>query len=168
MSEAKQLPEDFLKSLGVSEERWSGKPRLRIPYADRDGVVQAIRYRMSLDGGSRFEWRKGDDPCLYGLANLDEYYKHGDVILVEGETDCWTLWFHHIRALGIPGKTSWQHHWADYFKRPSFGVYLWLESDAYALAEKVGADIPHLRIITPPPGIKDPSEFYLSLRKAPS
>jgi hypothetical protein len=30
------------------------------------------------------------------------------VVLVEGESDCHTLWFHGIPALGIPGAANWR------------------------------------------------------------
>ena len=29
------------------------------------------------------------------------------MILVEGESDCQTLWYHGINALGVPGTGSW-------------------------------------------------------------
>ena len=54
-----------------------------------------------------FLWRKGDvakhgKAPLYGAWNLV-----GDlperIVLVEGETDCITLWMNGIAALGIPG-----------------------------------------------------------------
>jgi hypothetical protein len=34
--------------------------------------------------------------------------------LVEGESDCHTLWFHEIPALGIPGASNWRDEWASY------------------------------------------------------
>ena len=34
---------------------------------------------------------------------LDAAREAGYVVLVEGESDCWTLWYHNVPALGIPG-----------------------------------------------------------------
>ena len=35
-------------------------------------------------------------------------------ILVEGESDCHTLWFYEIPALGIPGASNWGDGWTTY------------------------------------------------------
>jgi hypothetical protein len=104
----KRLPEPFLRSLDLSEIRYLDGPALRIPYFDRAGNEVAVRLRRFLDndGGRdrRFAWRKGDKPRLYGLWRIaaPEY-----VVLVEGESDCHTLWFHGIPALGVPGAGNW-------------------------------------------------------------
>jgi hypothetical protein len=34
--------------------------------------------------------------------------------VVEGESDCHTLWYHEIPALGIPGASNWRDGWATY------------------------------------------------------
>jgi hypothetical protein len=34
------------------------------------------------------------------------------VVLVEGESDCHTLWGHEISALGLPSATRWREEWA--------------------------------------------------------
>ena len=39
----------------------------------------------------------------YGLWRLEEARKAGFLVLVEGESDSWTLWFHHLSCLGLPG-----------------------------------------------------------------
>jgi hypothetical protein len=104
----KRLPEPFLRALDLTEIRYLNGPALRIPYFDRAGHEVAARIRLLLDKDGdrdrRFAWRKGDKPRLYGLWRIaaPEY-----VVLVEGESDCQTLWFHGIPALGIPGAGSW-------------------------------------------------------------
>jgi len=35
---------------------------------------------------------------------------------VEGESDCHTLWFHEIPALGIPGASNWRDGWTAYLE----------------------------------------------------
>jgi putative DNA primase/helicase len=65
-----------------------------------------------MDGREKFRWRSGDKPLPYGLGLLKEARKAGHVILVEGESDCHTLWYHDIPALGIPGATNWRDGWA--------------------------------------------------------
>jgi len=38
------------------------------------------------------------------------------LIVVEGESDCHTLWVHGFPALGIPGATCWRSQWEGYLK----------------------------------------------------
>ena len=78
---------------------------LRIPYRDREGLEPAVRIRFALAGRDRFVWRKGSKPQLYGLDRLD---RGGEIALVEGESDCHTLWHHGIAALGLPGANGWK------------------------------------------------------------
>jgi len=81
------------------------------------------------------------------------------VLLVEGESDCWTLWFHGLPALGIPGKSTWRDAWADYLA--GLGVHLWQEPDADELPEKVAATVPTLKVMPAPDGIKDISDAHI-------
>jgi hypothetical protein len=106
---AKGLPVDFLRSLGVSDyadNRWPGTRVLRTPYRLADGTEPAVRLRIALEGEDRFLWRKGSKPCLYGLWRA--LRDRGEVALVEGESDCQTLWHHGIGALGMPGAGNWR------------------------------------------------------------
>ena len=86
-------------------------PAVRVPYMAPDGTEAAVRFRVELekgDGGDRrFRWKSGAKPCLYGLERLEEARKAGSVLLVEGESDAHTLWYHGIPAIGIPGATNW-------------------------------------------------------------
>ena len=91
----------------MSEFNYDHKPALRIPYLGPDGEELAVRFRIALDG-DRFRWKSGTKPCLYGLHRLAEAQKARQVALVEGESDCHTLWLHGIPALGIPGATNWR------------------------------------------------------------
>ncbi len=83
----------------------------------------------------------------------------GWLLLVEGESDCWTLWAHNLPALGIPGKSVWQHDWADYLA--GLDVYLWQEPDAEELVFKVLESVPGLRVIQASDEIKDISEAHI-------
>jgi hypothetical protein len=104
----KQLPIEYLCSLGLSEINLQGTPAVRIPYFGMDGSELAVRFRISLDAtGNRFRWRTGSKTCLYGLDRLADAYKAGYVVLVEGESDTQTLWHHGFVALGLPGAANW-------------------------------------------------------------
>jgi hypothetical protein len=113
-SEEKELPEGFLRGLGLRDVTYFEKPAVRIPFPDEEDQEVAVRFRVSLDGSEKFRWRSGDKPRPYGLSLLEDARKAGYVILVEGESDCHTLWFHEIPALGIPGANNWRDRWATY------------------------------------------------------
>ena len=113
-SREKKLPEGFLRGLGLKEITYSEKPAIRIPYPDEEGQEVAVRLRTSLKGTEKFRWRSGDKPRPYGLGLLVEARKADYVVLVEGESDCHTLWYHEIPALGIPGANNWRDGWASY------------------------------------------------------
>jgi hypothetical protein len=107
-AEAKGLPVDFLRSLGVADAKYADADALRIPYVDQDGVEQAVRFRIALDGDDKFRWRKRSKLCLYGLTRLQKARDLGYVVLVEGESCAQTLWYHGIPALGLPGANNWK------------------------------------------------------------
>src|SRR5215217_5828585 len=125
---AKKLPVEFLHSLSLKDVTYMDQPVVRIPYPDEDGQEVAVRYRVSLNGKEKFRWRSSDRPCLYGLRLLDEACKAGYVVLVEGESDCHTLWYHEIPALGIPGATSWRNEWSSALEGIE-KVYVMVEPD---------------------------------------
>ncbi len=119
-AEAKRLPVDFLKKLGLRDAKYQGSEALRIPYYSPDGSETAVRFRLALkksdEGDLRFKWRTGSKTSLYGLERLEGDRKAGYVVLVEGESDAHTLWLHGIPALGIPGVDTWKPQWAEYLE----------------------------------------------------
>jgi len=98
--------------LGLRDVTYFEKPAVRIPYPDEEGQETAVRFRVSLNGSEKFRWRSGNQPLPYGLRLLDEARAAGFMVLVEGESDCHTLWFYEIPALGIPGASNWRDGWA--------------------------------------------------------
>jgi hypothetical protein len=107
-AEAKRLPVEFLRAeLGITGITYAGEHAVRIPYMRGDGTEAAVRIRLALDGDSRFVWRKGSKPLLYGLSRLGRAHDLGYVVLVEGESDAQTLWLHHRPAIALPGAGNW-------------------------------------------------------------
>jgi hypothetical protein len=115
---AKRLRVDRLKALGLSDYTHRGQSAVRIPYKGTDGEEIAVRFRLRLDKsqGDRFRWRRGDKPAPYGLWMLEQMREAGHVTLVEGESDCHTLWQRGEPALGVPGASQWKEHWATYLE----------------------------------------------------
>jgi putative DNA primase/helicase len=96
LAQDKQLSEAFLKELGVSQKGNA----IEITYFLEDGSL--LRTALKAREGSL--WEKGNgNPVLYGLWKLNDAKTAKTLVLVEGESDCWTLWFHGFSALGFPG-----------------------------------------------------------------
>jgi AAA domain len=102
LAEEKMLPWYVLFNLGVSEDKAG---ILHIPYYLQEGTpAPRHRLRTALVAREGSRWSKGKGQIVpYGLERLQEARKRGSLILVEGESDCWTLWFHKFAALGLPG-----------------------------------------------------------------
>ncbi len=166
LAEAKHLPVDYLKSLGIGDLKYNGQAAVRIPYYSEDGQELAIRFRLALFGDSRFKWRKGDHALPYGLNRLDRIRKAGWVLIVEGESDCWTAWLHNIPTIGAPGKGIWPPSWGEYLK--DLEVFVWQESEAEDFVLRVLKSAHDLRFIRAPDGIKDISEAHIQRHDVPA
>src|SRR5262249_23295104 len=92
----KQLPVEFLESLGLHDLPAGG---VGVPYRSLSGKV-VVKKRTSLSAKDGSQWPKGEGLLAYGEDRLDA---NRPLILVEGESDCWTLWYHGENALGLPG-----------------------------------------------------------------
>jgi Protein of unknown function (DUF3631) len=103
----KQLPLEFLKSLGLRNTPYSGAPAVRIPYFGRDGEKVAVKFRVAAEGDNKLLWKRGAKPCLYGLDRHSVAVDAGFVVIVEGESDTQTALHHGIPVLGLPGATNW-------------------------------------------------------------
>ncbi|HZU66280.1 MAG TPA: AAA family ATPase [Ktedonobacteraceae bacterium] len=99
---AKQLPWKYLFHLGVMDHASGG---VQIPYHLADGrAAPRYRIRTALVAKEGSRWSVGEGNIVpYGLERLEDARKAGYLVLVEGESDCWTLWYQGIPALGIPG-----------------------------------------------------------------
>lgn len=119
-AEAKRLPVEFLKKLGIRDAKYQCSEALRIPYYSPDGSERAVRFRLALEKSGevdlRFKWRSGSKTGLYGLERLEGAREAGYIVLVEGESDAHTLWHHGIPALGIPGVDTWKPQWAEHLE----------------------------------------------------
>lgn len=165
LAQAKKLPEPFLRDLGVSDLQRDGRPLVRIPYRNAAGEVTAVRLRLALSGPDRFRWRAGDKASLYGLDRLQAAREAGFILIVEGESDCWTGWHRGIPSIGIPGKATWRSAWARHLE--GLRVFLWVEPDATDLALRVAADLPDLQLLYAPDGTKDLSDAHAAGQDVP-
>ena len=114
-AESKSLPAEFLQQFGLRTivNPWdSRRYSLAIPYNNPDGSTQRLRIRTAMAKAkegrdTRMMWERQTDSngtILYGLDRLHSGL--AEVILVEGESDAHTLWYHRINALGVPGASN--------------------------------------------------------------
>ncbi len=162
---AKQLPVTFLRELGldtVKSPYGKGLNVVAIPYRDRNGTVMRMRFRVAMAGKSKLIWdqQKEKGIGLYGLERLPESAEQ--IYLVEGESDCHTLWQRGYAALGIPGATNFKPE-RDDEALTGFEIVALIEPDAGGEAmlarlrkSKHAANIKLARL----DGFKDVSELH--------
>ena len=102
-SAEKRLPIDDLAGFGLRDCRYGNKPAVKIPYWDRHGKLTGNRFRVSTTGKDRVRSPKDGGSRLYGTWKLDLAITAGRLVIVEGESDCHTLWHHGIPTVGVPG-----------------------------------------------------------------
>jgi hypothetical protein len=90
-AEAKGLPMQWLRDLGLSDIMLQGEAAVRMAYRDGEGAEVSVRFRLSLTGGNRFRYKGGSKPSPYGLWRLEQARAAGYVVLGEGESDAHTL-----------------------------------------------------------------------------
>ena len=165
-AQAKGLPIDFLRSLGIAEITYRGAPAIKIPYHAPDRSVVAMRFRIALEGEDKFRWRKWSRLCLYGAHDAKHLKAAGLSLLVEGESDCHTIWWHRIPGLGLPGGGTWNEE----RDAPLFDdvpvIYAIIEPDkgGQALLASLARSriAPRVRLVHMPPDTKDVSALYLA------
>ena len=159
----KGLSIDWLKDLGLTEIWLQGSPALRIPYCDSHGKECAVRHRIALHGTERFRWKQRSKPFLYGLNRLPK--RQEQIVLVEGESDCHTLWFHKIPAVGVPGANTWNEGRDAPLLAGFERIYVVLEADAGGEAVQKWLERSSIRDrveIIKLEGFKDPSAMHVA------
>lgn len=163
LAAAKALPTEFLRDLGVSDGRWGSRPAVRISYRDEHDHEVAHQYRIAL-AGDRFRFPSGARPTLYGIWRLATTNTQAWTFLVEGPSDCWTLWFHGIPCVGVPSASIWSEEWTRHFDGISV-IYVIDEGGdggrTLLSALRQSSLRERIRFVSLD-GAKDPSELYLA------
>lgn len=104
LAAAKRLPKELLRELGVADDpKGNG---VLINYFDYEGNSDLEKRRTALRAGKGSYWPKGKPLMPYGRERLDFARDRGLLIIVEGESDRWTLEFHGYPSIGIPGANA--------------------------------------------------------------
>src|SRR3990167_855763 len=100
LAKAKALSLKLLLSLGIKDCPGG----ISIPYKTQNGGLSPRhRIRRGLSSKDGFLWTGQGEIIPYGLWKIDG---SKFLILVEGESDCWSLWHHDYPALGLPGSST--------------------------------------------------------------
>jgi len=171
LAELKGLPLEYLQDTlrwfnttyrySLSEDGpWVTCDAVGMPYPS------AVQLRIALTEKDRFRWQQagcpGNSKELYGLEWLRPIDK--TVLLVEGTTDVAVGLLMFVPTVGIPGAGQWNKEkgrkWAE--QLAGRDVVVWQEPGpgGRKLVEDVAHDIPNLRVIQAPPGIKDVCELF--------
>ena len=163
-AKAKALETELLRQVQVTQGVYQGMPAVLFRYRDAEGELQAIRYRIALEGDC-FRWQRGAEPkkLAYGEWWLPQWREKGKrvVVLVEGESDALTLWQVGVPAIGIAGANGLNEYHLKLLE--GFEVLVWQEPDAGGItfARKACELFQNVRVIEPPVGAKDASDLWL-------
>jgi hypothetical protein len=167
LAEAKRLPIEFLRELGLYDRPGAG---VSIPYYDITGTkTLAIKARTALAARDGSYWPKDTPLAAYGQWRLHEAQRAGILILVEGESDCWGLWFHQMPALGIPGASAAKTLEGQHVEGIE-AIYLNREPDrgGASFVEGMGKQLSAIGFagkvyeLRMPDGIKDPADLHVA------
>ena len=141
----KGLPEEFLTgdAVGLEDSEYRCRvtrrmvPAVKIPFCDEEGyeLRECARYRTGLekttpDTRMRATPKyRGGALTLYGRHGTEEAQELGYVFVVEGESDCHTLWHYGEPAVGVPGVQNWRPEWAE-FLEGIHRVFVFVEDEA--------------------------------------
>ncbi|WFU25156.1 hypothetical protein QA649_02605 [Bradyrhizobium sp. CB1717] len=98
-----------LKRISVADLRSYGLTNVpegvRFSYHFPDGRAGKARLRVALRGADGSKWSAiANEPITAYIAPPNHaFHNSAEMIVVEGESDCWTAWTHGVRTLGIPG-----------------------------------------------------------------
>src|SRR5262249_30699955 len=100
LAEGKHLPIEFFQQQGLHDLASGG---VGIPYRRMNGTQITVKRRTALKATDGSFWPKDLPTVPYGQERLGQ---NTTLILVEGETDCLTLWYHGYNVMGMPGSGS--------------------------------------------------------------
>lgn len=164
----KSIPTSVLFNLGLLEIKTGG---IHIPYFNLDGTEYThARVRTELKAKDGTKWEKGAKALPYGL---DRLAATDHLAIVEGESDCWTLWMYGLPALGIPGASSFNCIAAEHVAVFPPKVYISQEPDTAGkrFLSKIAGRLAELNYqgevfainLKVSHGVKDPNDLHKKL-----
>ena len=148
-----------------------GVPWLQIPYYDREGKLIGIQNRNLVKSAlPRFRFPQGAECTIYNLPVLN-LLKPGDTLFItEGCSDCWAMLSAGRKAIAIPSATLLKRKDAELLGTLSlklgtkFGMYPDNDAPGERLFLQLKEMLPNLVRYQLPPGNKDFSDYYVTLK----
>jgi putative DNA primase/helicase len=170
LSADKGIPLDWLRSQCYLDDAEAGG--VTIPYfGDKLSQKVGTKRRTALKAKDGSYWQKGKKLAAYGIWRLPFARGCGFLILVEGESDCWSLWYHDFPGLGIPGANAVKQTLLPRYLEGIKRIYVWQEptdkpgTGGEAFANSVSEMIKKAKwqgeaLVVSVPGVKDPNVLH--------
>jgi len=147
-----------------------GTPWLQIPYYDQDYHLIGIQNRNLSPSSPRFRFPTGSQCHIYNLPVLRLLRPHEPLFITEGCSDCWAMLSSGHKAIAIPSATLLNPQDLQLLSTltsnlsTQFHIYPDQDLPGERLYQQLSTLLPNLTRHQLPPGHKDFSEFYASLR----
>ena len=165
---SKALPvEATIKLFGLKDVEKNKKKYVEIPYRNVDGTVAYSKKRYSLFKSEVSDGIvHGNPPNVQTIPyNLNRIKKDSQyLIIVEGETDVWSLAFAGIdNVLGVAGASNINFKKYDHIFKTIKNIYIWYEKDnaSKKFLQKALEYNPEIKVLIHPK-YKDPSEINMA------
>ena len=155
-----------------------GVPWLQTPYYDADGRLIGVQNRNLIKGAlPRFRFPQGSQCSVYNLPVL-KLLKPGEALwITEGCSDCWAMLSAGHKAIAIPSATLLKRrdvellqalaasHSGEAGRAITFHMYPDRDEPGERLFMQLREVLPSIEHHQLPPGCKDFSEYYLSVKR---
>ena len=149
-----------------------GVPWLQTPYYDADGRLIGVQNRNLIKGAlPRFRFPQGSQCSVYNLPVL-KLLKPGEALwITEGCSDCWAMLSAGHKAIAIPSATLLTNEVRSKMEEVrdqlsiSFHMYPDRDEPGERLFLQLQQMLPSLEHHQLPPGCKDYSDYYLSMKQ---
>jgi len=160
-AELKKLPVPFLSELGLRTTPRKGESAVSIPHLGEFGMHESMIYRTRLSPRA-MAWKQGDKAIPYGLWRLADARAAGHITIVEGQSDCHVLWYHHVPALGLAGAGGWNERVEEACEGVD-AIYVVIEPGKAGadLLKKVAASRHRDRVHIVRLSVKDPADLHV-------
>ena len=144
---------------------------LETPYYDREGRLVGIQNRNLVRGAlPRFRFPSGSWCGVYNLPVLNRLRQGEDLYITEGCSDCWAMLSAGHKAIAIPSATLLTKEVRNHLEtcnlqlETHFHMYPDRDEPGERLFLQLKELLPSLQHHQLPPGCKDFSDYYLSVR----
>lgn len=145
---------------------------LQIPYYSQDGRLVGIQNRnLMRDASPRFRFPTGSQCGIYNLPVLNLLRQGEALYITEGCSDCWAMLSAGHKAIAIPSATLLSKRDIELLSTlqaqlsTEFHMYPDRDEPGERLFMQLQKVLPHLEHHQLPPGYKDFSDYYVSIKR---